>query len=254
MNDDLLRQMTSALSEEYDGVTAVPEATRARVVRALAERRPRRRKWVVIGVPFFVVFGGSTAWAAATGRLPEVVQQAASFITGQASDDEEVAEAAPKKPTSRAPQGLAQRPSEQPAIEEPSTEDSSEPDERAPEPEASAPPPETKPAPRVAAPASLPATAEPEEPDSPLLTYRAAHRAHFRDGNCRQAIDGYRAYLREKPNGTFAIEARYNQAVCLVREGRSSEAEALLEPFAQGQYGNYRRKSAAELLDALDAR
>jgi hypothetical protein len=100
MSDDLLAQMTRALADEHDGATAVPEATRARVVRTLAERRPRRRKWLAIGVPAFLLFGGSTAWAAATGNLPRAVERAIAVITGDAELEAPV-DAAPASPQGR---------------------------------------------------------------------------------------------------------------------------------------------------------
>ena len=42
MSDDLLAQMTDALRDEHDGATAVPEATRGRVIRQLSERKHQR--------------------------------------------------------------------------------------------------------------------------------------------------------------------------------------------------------------------
>src|SRR5690606_30277365 len=98
MSDDLLSKMTRALAEEHDGATAAPGATRARVVRTLAERKPRRRKWLAVGIPAFVLFGGSTAWAAATGNLPPVMQKVVAILIGDVAVDEPAVEApAPKR-------------------------------------------------------------------------------------------------------------------------------------------------------------
>ncbi len=250
MNDDLLSKMTSALADEHDGATAVPEATRARVVRTLAERKPRRRKWLSIGIPAFVLFGGSTAWAAATGNLPPVMQKVVSVLIGEAEVEEPVVEAPqPKKfgkwtPPAPAPEAEAPAPEvaeEEPeeVVEEPAAEVSE------PEPVASV----TK-NPKPLSEATKKAALPPED-HTALLTYRAAHRAHFQQGDCAGAVSGYRKYLREQPGGTFALEAKYNLGVCLIRMGQSAEAKRLLQPFADGTYGNYRKEKSQELIDAL---
>jgi TolA-binding protein len=86
-----------------------------------------------------------------------------------------------------------------------------------------------------------------------LARYRAAHRAHFVDQDSARAIVAWDAYLAAHPNGNFAIEARYNRAIALIRVGRSAEARAALAPFASGSVaGGYRAKEARTLLDALD--
>ena len=92
-----------------------------------------------------------------------------------------------------------------------------------------------------------------EDPD--LALYRAAHRAHFVTRDPRAALAAWDRYLAEHPQGTFALEARYNRALCLVRLGRSDAAERALLPFASGSVGGgYRRAEAQQLLDALRAR
>jgi hypothetical protein len=59
------------------------------------------------------------------------------------------------------------------------------------------------------------------------------------------------AYLLRSPGGRFAPEAQYNRALCLVRLGRTADAQAALVPFAQGRYGAYRQREATALLEAL---
>ena len=81
--------------------------------------------------------------------------------------------------------------------------------------------------------------------------YRRAHQAHFTEHDPARALGLWEAYLREAPRGRFAVEARYNRALCLVRLGRHAEARAALEPFAKGAVGSYRQHEAAELLEAL---
>jgi hypothetical protein len=78
--------------------------------------------------------------------------------------------------------------------------------------------------------------------------YKAAHRAHFSEGNAAAAVRGYEEYLRVAPSGRFATEAAYNRGLCLVRLGRHAEARQALQPFADGRYGSYRRDSATKLL------
>lgn len=84
-----------------------------------------------------------------------------------------------------------------------------------------------------------------------LALYRRAHDAQFKSGSYATALDGYRRYLSEFPNGEFAPEARYNSAICLLNVGRREEAREILSDFAAGVYGEYRRERASELLDAL---
>jgi hypothetical protein len=91
----------------------------------------------------------------------------------------------------------------------------------------------------------------PSAPDPTHDLYRAAHRAHFVDQNPAAALPAWDEYLRAAPNGRFAIEARYNRALCLARLGRNAEAREALAPFAAGQFGGYRQREAAELSAAM---
>jgi hypothetical protein len=88
--------------------------------------------------------------------------------------------------------------------------------------------------------------------DPAFELYRAAHRAHFQEHDSARALTAWNEYLRAAPNGSFAMEARYNRALCLVRLSRAAEARSALEPFAKGQYGGYRQADAQKLIDALD--
>lgn len=78
-----------------------------------------------------------------------------------------------------------------------------------------------------------------------------AHHAHFRDRDPAAALREWDAYLAMYPEGRFAVEARYNRAISLVRLGRRGEAREALAPFATGTYGGYRRAEAQGLLDAM---
>jgi len=247
MSDDLLAQMTAALADEYDGATAVPEATRARVIRTLAERKPRRRKWFVVGIPAFVLFGGSTAWASMTGHLPQVVEKAISVVTfGAIEFDREPEErirtrvfkrqAGPAVEEVKAASS-AETEVEPPAEELQEVEEEAEPIE-APNPLES----QVNPAPVKRAPALDPA----------LSIYQSAHRSQFRASDCNAAVQGYAEYLNVAPSGSFAVDARYNRAVCLIKLGRTSEALTILKPFSEGRYGSYRQKRAGKLLEAFE--
>jgi tetratricopeptide (TPR) repeat protein len=92
------------------------------------------------------------------------------------------------------------------------------------------------------------------EQDDDLARYQAAHRLHFQDKNPIRALAAWDAYLAAFPKGKLAVEAHFNRALCLIKLGRTAEAEALLQEFATGAFGSYRRTQAADLLDALRRR
>jgi hypothetical protein len=81
--------------------------------------------------------------------------------------------------------------------------------------------------------------------------YLEAHALHFNAHDPSQALRAWDAYLAAAPGGRFAVEARYNRALCLVRLGRRAEARVALEPFAEGAHGSYRQEEARKLLEAL---
>ena len=85
--------------------------------------------------------------------------------------------------------------------------------------------------------------------ETPL--YEAAHEAHFVTRDPAQALAAWDAYLAKYPSGRFAPEAKYNRAISLLRLGRKDEAREALAPFADGTYGDYRKRDATRLLDTL---
>jgi hypothetical protein len=121
-----------------------------------------------------------------------------------------------------------------------------------PEPPPALAPPSPPAAPPPAAPAPPAATTPPEPTaaDPAEELYRAAHEAHFRGGNPSAAIVAWDKYLAAAPNGRFAIEARFNRAMALLRAGRKEEGLSALEPFAKGAFGGYRQKEAQRLIEA----
>jgi TolA-binding protein len=87
--------------------------------------------------------------------------------------------------------------------------------------------------------------------DAESRAYERAHEAHFVADEPRAALAAWNRYLAAYPRGTFAPEARYNRALCLLRLGRKEAGVAALRPFARGDYGGYRRTEATTLIDWL---
>jgi hypothetical protein len=92
-------------------------------------------------------------------------------------------------------------------------------------------------------------------PSRDLALYNKAHELHFRERRYNEALFAWEEYLGLTPTPTFALEARYNRALCLLRLGHYEEARAALVPFAEGRYLNgYRRDEATRFIQALDKR
>jgi hypothetical protein len=86
------------------------------------------------------------------------------------------------------------------------------------------------------------------------VLYRRAHALHFHGDDRVAALAAWDAYLAAESTGTFAVEARFNRAIVLVRLARYAEATAALEPFARGEVaGGYRRDEAEQLVARLRA-
>lgn len=94
--------------------------------------------------------------------------------------------------------------------------------------------------------------APPASEDPALEGYRAAHRAHFDGGDPAAALLAWDRYLAEFPASSFATDARFNRAVCLIRLGQNVAAKSALTPFASAPPGSYRQSEAASLLEGLD--
>jgi tetratricopeptide (TPR) repeat protein len=92
-------------------------------------------------------------------------------------------------------------------------------------------------------------------PSRDLALYNKAHALHFRERRYNEALFAWEEYLGLTPTPTFALEARYNRALCLLRLAHYEEARAALVPFAEGRYLNgYRRDEATRFIQALDKR
>jgi hypothetical protein len=198
------------------------DATRLRLRRSLAPASGIRRH-VSAGVALVVLLVASAAWAIATGHLPPWQHAPEPAIPSAP-----VRAHAPPEPVTPKPAPVA-------VVEAPPVED---------------PPQHAVQRARVAAVAPLPPPLERE----PL--YDKAHDLHFHGTDFAAALVAWDAYLAAMPAGRFAIEARYNRALCLVRLGRLPQARDALLPFARGEIepAGYRRVEAAALVDRIARR
>jgi hypothetical protein len=259
--DDLLARATAALRDSPVGpdplvaatsalraVGARPAgpgqvaATRVRINASLAPRRGGRGRARAAVATILATLGtGALSWAAGDDRLARTL---AVFVA--AHDD-----AAPPAPaavaaTPRRARAVDEVPAQPAAVAAP---------EPIPVPIAAEPPPAPVAAPpRPARRPPAPRAATEDTVDRAL--YRAAHDAHFRGADPVAALATWDAYLTKRPAGRFAIEARYNRGLALVRLGRGDDARAALAPFAEGtiEPAGYRQDDARILLEALERR
>jgi len=126
----------------------------------------------------------------------------------------------------------------------------------APETVAAAPRVEAPDAPALGRAAHAHATAVDTSTAEAETLYRAAHELHFHGDDVAAALAAWDAYLGASPHGAFAVEARYNRALCLVKLGRLDEARTALAPFAAGEVApaGYRRDEAARLIERIGRR
>ena len=243
MSQDTFARAARAVRETYDGRSARGEATRRSLLaRATASRR-RRRKIVTYVLPLAAVLALSTAWAAVTGRLPwKLDSPKGASASHPASSGAGAPGVSPSPPPPAAPVAPAE-PAAPPSIA--STGDETLP-VVPPAPAAPRGSPSGRSRPSAAPPRPSAAVSDAEE-----ALYSAAHRLHFVDHDPPGALKGWDAYLSAYPGGRFALEARYNRALTLVRLDRRDEARAALAPFADGTYGGYRQREAEVLLEAL---
>jgi len=254
MSDDLLDRATRALREESRVEPRDLEATRARLLADVRRTRRQRSRVIQWAIPIAAVLAIGTAYAAATGKLRTWVM---TNRPAAVSSSAPLASAAAPRPTVVATVASAsvEEPAMAPSIAAPSI--------AAPSIVASASaPPVVASAPPSAAPTVVVAptivvalsTSASDAMSADLAAYRRAHTLHFVEKRWDAALDAWNAYLTVNPKGTFALEARYNKAICLVKLGRKAEARVALTPFADGLVGGgYRQTEAKSLLDALDA-
>jgi len=246
MTDDLLSQATRALRDETADDGASGRFTRARIMASAHDRRVWKRTRVAFLIPIAATFVAASAVGATGG--PKRALDAVARVFGLHVDPPP-APAAPPPRRSEPPRSAsrAEAPPPEAAV--------------APEVPPEVPPPVSEaPAPAVVATTNAGNTAGrtagsagagATDPNFDL--YRVAHRAHFVEHDSERALAAWDSYLRAAPRGAFALEARYNRALCLVRLDRKAEARAALTPFAEGRYGGYRKDDATKLIAALPA-
>jgi len=251
MNHDVLKQATKALSEsghEQQG----GKYTRERLMASLHDRKRRSNTRFAVLLPIAAIFVGSTAFAAVTGRL-ETLMVSALDVVGFAPKTAFRSSEAPPTTAGKRPGGEGNRR----AAAAPGTGPSAQPDpvvEEQPRPDPVLPLPASASEPRTSERALVPPSKgqAAESVDDAHAVYRRAHAAQFKSHDLAEALRGYEAYLAQQPSGRFAVDARYNRALCLVRLNRRAEAQAELERFAAGSYGGYRQADAQRLLAALN--
>lgn len=69
---DLLRKAAQAMRAERTGHAAGSGFTRARILNDLRAQRKKRSRWWRIGFPIGIILAGTTAWASASGKWPDV--------------------------------------------------------------------------------------------------------------------------------------------------------------------------------------
>jgi TolA-binding protein len=199
-----------------DGDPTLAQATRVRLRRSLERDHGTRRQLLSAAVG--VLFAATASWALATGQLQKLWRRAEHDVT----------------PARILPHAAAPRPapSQQLVVMSP-------------------PPPVAEPTQPLAPKPVHRAIAKPAAPIEVL--YRKAHELHFHGDDYAAALAAWDDYLATEPSGRFAIEARYNRALCLVRLGRLAEARDALDPFARGevQPAGYRRDEAKALVDKI---
>jgi hypothetical protein len=260
-----MSERDTALSQAlaaYTGVTSGEALDTARVRSRILQsvRAPRRRslRRLSFVLPLVAVLAASAAFAASQPALRAAVRASFGALLGDATapshtrlpqGPRHAAEPAASAPAStpaasvnaesalqaQAPIAIDALPLAVPASSSPGA----------------APPGAGRPA--VEALAVTPAPDTPNEGDAQLNAYRSAHRAHFDGGSAAASLAAWDRYLADFPAGSFADDARFNRALCLIRLGRITEARRALEPFAGAPPGSYRRAEATSLLAGLDS-
>jgi len=249
MSEDLLSRAARALREETADGVADGARTRAQVLARLDDARARRRRRLLVLLPIAATFLAGSVFGASGGRGAALVARVSEAL-GIAPAEESVS------PPPRASRRSAPIRAEQAApatsapiaiaAPEPIAAPASETSARASPIRSADPIPVLRRPATTAAPAPQARTADPDD-----ALYREAHRVHFVVHDPAGALVAWDRYLATAPTGRFALEARYNRAICLVRLGRTAEARTALEPFASAAPGAYRQTEAAQLLEAL---
>ncbi len=238
MNEpDLLTAASAALRDER--LPADPASTRMRLLGSLVRRRQRGRLRTWAATLTAGVLLGSTAmafWTGALGAWLGIAPGARQQPHARAMHTWPPNIAQLQAPTEAQPMPAPAAPAARPAVSTLKRHAANK----------------TIPTATTTLLKNVPLGAEPAR-DAALeqQRYETAHHAHFVIGDAQAALAAWDAYLAYAPDGRFALEARYNRALCLVRLQRWQEAQDALAPFASGAHGNYRRKEASALLSRI---
>jgi len=244
----------------YAGVTSGEALDAARVRSRILQsaRAPRRRslRGLSLALPLVAVFAASAAFAASQPAWRAAIRTSFAVLVGGVAAPSptspqhapghraEPAKAVPAAPTAPAADAEASSGAQAPIaidalpLAAPASAGSTR-----------AFPPRSRPAAKAAGVAPAPST--PNADFTALEAYRLAHRTHFDGGSPSASLAAWDLYLANFPTGSFADDARFNRALCLIRLGRRAEARAALGPFANAPAGSYRQTEAASLLQGL---
>lgn len=235
-----LDQLVQTLRDDVEQPSDGGEATRLRIGRSFAVRGKRRRVGRVLllaacfiastALAFYVtgsqLFSESKTSPRRSVSAPPspVPPTAASEAAPEAAPPASLPTAEVEQPSSQAPRARPARKSSIRVVP-------------------------SGPSPRALSDAGEPQTPA-HDPVSQRALYLEAHRLHFR-GAPQRALEAWQAFLATEPSGPWALEARYNRGVVLVRLGHVAEARQALEPFARGEHGGFRQTEAQRLLKEL---
>lgn len=265
MSDPLFEAVRALRDATRGEASTLERYTRSRVLASVRLQKRRRVLNIAFGIPLAAVLIGSGAWAASGRGMPVFVQRV-SVALGLREQPSMPAVSTLPKPSparsSRAPNfadgvatlELGQRAGAQPSEGAVSIEAGASEDAAVASNIGQGAPVEPVGGATLAAANPQPSSRLPRDSrvtEQELTLYEHAHRAHFVDRDAGSALTAWSEYLRRVPAGRFAVEARYNRAMCLLRLGRSEEARVALEPFARGAFGNYRKSEANALLERL---
>jgi hypothetical protein len=253
MTDDALAPFIRAYRDENPGSALDTRAIRRGVLLGFQLRQRRRLFVVRFVLPIAATFFGSVALAASQGLLPRL-EEVPRWLgisedgTGKRTHGDEPVRA---RQGGRRPlpppvaRGVEEKPAPAPApvVLTPATD----PERRLEVDEL----PLQKPAQQKGSPPEATARASGGALSADLRAYREAHRLHFDGADAGRALAAWDTYLASHPAGTFAPEARFNRAVCLLRLGRRAEAKSVLVPIAESSSFAFGRERARALLDAM---
>ena len=267
MNDHDLRDAFAALREDTSGESPEAADTLERVLASSVKTKRRRLRLLKLWVPLAAALVGSSAWAAASGKLDAVWSQSDDAPPPAAPTAVAAATGAPRggalpaSSTETVPSSSESTNAEEPLAEaapslpEPPMPVAQAPVAQAPVAQAPAAQAAAAQAP-VAAPTAAPAASARSGLAEDKADYEAAYRVHGSakpndPAAAKAAVAAWDSYLSKHPKGRFVPEAKYARAVALARAGNRDEAKEALRSFAEGEQGDYRRDDARELLDAM---